>query len=148
MEATSTKWNGNNSNSHGHNGGFRGNHSHGHRNGNHSGGNGQHRSNPEAKKDMSQVTCYKCKKTGHYANNCPEKKPDELNKPNPFQKGHVNHINVEEVMDEPDAVMGMFPLNSFTALVLFDTGASHSFISRAFVNKNGLPLNQLGKSLK
>jgi hypothetical protein len=48
----------------------------------------------------------------------------------------VNHPNVEEVMNEPNAVMGMFPLNSFIALVLFDTGASHSFISRAFVNKH------------
>jgi hypothetical protein len=48
----------------------------------------------------------------------------------------VNHLNVEEVMNEPDAVMGMFPLNSFTALVLFDTGASHSFISSAFATKH------------
>jgi hypothetical protein len=51
-------------------------------------------------------------------------------------------------MNEPDAVMGMFPLNSFTALVLFDTGASHSFISRAFVNKNGLPTETIGKTIK
>jgi hypothetical protein len=46
---------------------------------------------------------------------------------------------VEEVMNEPDAVMGTFPLNSFIALVLFDIGASHSFISRAFVNKHLFP---------
>ena len=51
-------------------------------------------------------------------------------------------------MDEPDAVMGMFPLNSFTALVLFDSGASHSFISRAFVNKNGLPTETMGSVIK
>jgi hypothetical protein len=42
-------------------------------------------------------------------------------------------------MNEPDVVMGMFPLNSFTALVLFDTGASHSFISRTFANKKWVP---------
>jgi hypothetical protein len=39
----------------------------------------------------------------------PEKKLDETAKPNPFKKGHVNHINVEEVM-------GTFPLNPFIAL--------------------------------
>ena len=60
----------------------------------------------------------------------------------------MNHVNVEEVMDEPDAVIGTFLLNSFSALVLFDTGASHSFISRDFVNKNGLPTETIGKPLK
>jgi hypothetical protein len=42
---------------------------------------------------------------------------------------------VEEIYDEPDAIYGMFQLNDFLALVIFDTGASHSFISRAFVDK-------------
>ena len=30
-------------------------------------------------------------------------------------------------------------INAFTALVLFDTGASHSYISRGFVDKYNLP---------
>jgi hypothetical protein len=46
---------------------------------------------------------------------------------------------VEEIYDEPDAVYVMFLLNKFSTLVLFDTGASHSFISRAFVVKNKIP---------
>jgi hypothetical protein len=49
------------------------------------------------------------KKTGHFANDCPKNKQDAAAKPNPFKKGHVNHINVEEMM-------GTFPLNSFTTL--------------------------------
>jgi hypothetical protein len=43
---------------------------------------------------------------------------------------------MEEVYEEPDAVHGTFLLNKFPALVLFDTGASHSFISRVFVDRN------------
>jgi hypothetical protein len=55
---------------------------------------------------------------------------------------------VEEVMNEPDTVIGMFPLNSFTSLVLFVTGASHSFISRTFATKNGFPTETIGKTIK
>ena len=33
---------------------------------------------------------------GHYSNECPEKKVDQV-KPNPFKKVLVNHVNVEEV---------------------------------------------------
>jgi hypothetical protein len=60
----------------------------------------------------------------------------------------VNHLNVVEVMNEPDAVMGTFPLNSFTALVLFDTGASHSFISSTFVNKHAFSTETIGRVIK
>jgi hypothetical protein len=65
-----------------------------------------------------------------------------------FQKGQANHLNVEEVMNEPDAVMGTFPLNSFTTLVLFDTGASHLFISSAFVNKHAFTTETIGRVIK
>src|SRR3954464_5295875 len=120
------------------------NHKSGHKS-NHSGnGNG---SQP-AKRDISQIECFKCKKTGHYANECPEKKTDGANKPNPFQKGHVNHINVEEIHEESDAVAGKFKINSFPALVLFYTDASHSFISRAFIDKNRLPTETIGCPIK
>ena len=51
----------------------------------------------------------------------------------------MNHVNVEEVEAQPDAVIGKFLVKSFTAIVLFDTGASHSYISRGFVDKYKLP---------
>jgi hypothetical protein len=46
---------------------------------------------------------------------------------------------MEEIYDEPNAIYGMFLLNKFSTLVLFDTSASHSFISRTFVVKNKIP---------
>jgi hypothetical protein len=55
---------------------------------------------------------------------------------------------VEEIYDEPDAVYGMFLLNKFSTLVLFDTGASHSFISRAFVVKNKIPIETIGGPIR
>jgi hypothetical protein len=93
------------------------------------------------------VECFKCHKTGHYANECPQKKY-EGNKPNPFHKGHVNHVNVEEIYDEPDAVYGTFQLNDFPSLVLFYTGASHSFISRVFVDRNNIPTRTIDRPIK
>ena len=120
---------------HTHGGGSSHNHN-GTRNGNGNGGsNGENRTNPStpAKKDLSQVTCFKCQKTGHYANECPEGQNGNGSsgkKPNPFNRGQVNHVNVEEVEEQLDAVIGKFLVNSFTTLVLFDTGASHSYISR------------------
>ena len=49
----------------------------------------------------------------------------------------MNHVNVEEVEEQPDAVIGMFLVKSFTAIVIFYTGASHSDISRGLVSSPG-----------
>ena len=110
-------------------------------NGNGNGGsNGQNRSNlaTPAKKDLSHITCFKCGKTVHYANDCSEVKNGNGSsgkKPNPFTRGQVNHVNVKEVEEQLDAVIGNFMIKSFIAIVPFDTGASHSYISRGFVDK-------------
>jgi hypothetical protein len=37
-------------------------------------------------------------------------------------------------------VIGMFFINDISAVVLFDSGASHSFISAAYVEKHNWPL--------
>jgi hypothetical protein len=37
-------------------------------------------------------------------------------------------------------MLGTFSINSISATVLFDSGASHSFISQAFVRMHSIPL--------
>jgi hypothetical protein len=49
-------------------------------------------------------------------------------------------VAVEEAQEAPDVVIGMFLVNDTSAVVLFDSGASHSFISSAYVGKHNLPL--------
>jgi hypothetical protein len=57
--------------------------------------------------------------------------------------GKVNHVVVEEAQEAPDVVIGMFFVNDTSAIVLFDSGASHSFISAAYVEKHNLPISLL-----
>jgi hypothetical protein len=49
----------------------------------------------------------------------------------------VNHVAVEEA---PDVIIGMFFINDTSTIVLFESGASHSFISAAYVEKHNLPI--------
>jgi hypothetical protein len=46
----------------------------------------------------------------------------------------------EEAQQAPDIVLGMFLTSSYPATTLFDSGASHSFISSSFVAKHSLPI--------
>jgi hypothetical protein len=49
-------------------------------------------------------------------------------------------VVVEEVQETPEVVIGMFLVNDTSAVVLFDSGASCSFIYAAYVGKYNLPL--------
>jgi hypothetical protein len=60
-----------------------------------------------------------------------------------FVHGRVNHVIVDEAQEAPDVVVSMFSVNSTTAIVLFDSGASHSFISVAYVEKHNIPIAML-----
>jgi hypothetical protein len=57
-----------------------------------------------------------------------------------FMHGRVNHITSDEAQQAPDVVLGMFLASSHPATILFDSGASHSFISSSFVTKHSLPI--------
>jgi hypothetical protein len=52
----------------------------------------------------------------------------------------VNHVAVEEAQEALDVVIGTFFVNDTSAVVLFDSGASHSFISATYVEKHNLPI--------
>jgi hypothetical protein len=45
---------------------------------------------------------------------------------------------MEEAQEALDVVIGMFLVNDTSTIVLFNFGASHSFISTAYVGKHNL----------
>jgi hypothetical protein len=49
-------------------------------------------------------------------------------------------VVVEEAQAAPDVVIGLFLVNDTSTVVLFDSGASHSFISAIYVGKHNLLL--------
>jgi hypothetical protein len=55
----------------------------------------------------------------------------------------VNHVIVEDAQETPDVIISMILVNDNNAIVLFDSGASHSFVATTFVQKHNLPLSML-----
>jgi hypothetical protein len=78
---------------------------------------------------QSDCYCYTCPTSG--ANSIPVAAKQN------YANGRVNHVAMEEA---PDVVIGMFFINNISVVVLFDSRASHSFISAAFVEKHNLPM--------
>jgi hypothetical protein len=100
---------------------------------------------------------FNCGEKGHYANRCPNlcthANHPTIATPAPTREansvsiaakqnyacGRVNHVDVEEAQ-ALYVVIGMFFVNDASAVVLFGSRTSHSFISAASFGKRNLPL--------
>ena len=50
------------------------------------------RSRLDSKKDLSHITCYRCKESGQYLNNCPKRKPRYLSEVVCFRCNEAGHF--------------------------------------------------------
>ena len=68
---------------------------------------------------------------------------DQKKKIVPTKTGRVNYTTLEEVPEGTQVMVGMFSINHCSAIVIFDSGASHTFISQACVERLNLQVIQM-----
>jgi hypothetical protein len=65
-----------------------------------------------------------------------------------YNHGRLNHLEAEAVQETPGMTVGMFPVDSHIAEVLFDTGAMHSFITASWVEAHNLPITTMSTPIR
>src|SRR3954471_13909297 len=119
--------------------------------------NGVQSSNPAP--SNSDRVCFKYALPGHYFRQCPQvlmaprhsrPKPPKKSttkafpaKPSSTSSGCVNQISVEETIDTSDVILGTLPVNHVPASVLFDPGASHSFMSESYALRHEFAFEEM-----
>jgi hypothetical protein len=65
-----------------------------------------------------------------------------------YNHGRLNHLEAEAVQENPGMTVGMFPVDSHITEVLFDTGATHSFITASWVEAHNLPITTMSTPIQ
>jgi hypothetical protein len=80
----------------------------------------------------SNMPCWNCNKPGHWSRNCPYPKKNA----NPgVRQGQAHYNSIEKIPSGEVVTASKFLVDQHPAVVLFDSGASHSFISPMFASK-------------
>jgi hypothetical protein len=110
--------------------------------------------------------CFYCGEQGHWVMQCPKKAaqqqsgpsaPAKQNVPQPgagnrsqpcYNHGRLNHLEAKAVQETPGMTVDMFPVDSYIVEVLFDTGATHSFITVSWVEAHNLPITTMSTPIQ
>jgi hypothetical protein len=82
--------------------------------------------------------CFNCNQHGHFAKFCPYPKKQQ----NQYQ-ARVHHTTIDDISEGEPVTASIFYINNHLAVILFDSGLSHSFISQAFARKYEQKIDEL-----
>jgi hypothetical protein len=91
-------------------------------------------------------TCFNCARSGYFTRECPAPKknvaqgnvthpPRGLQKVAVAKTGHVNYTTIEDIPKSKQVLMGTFVFSDHSVVVLFGSGATHDFVSKACTQK-------------
>ncbi|XP_028093280.1 uncharacterized protein LOC114293412 [Camellia sinensis] len=112
---------------------------------------------------IAEGACFKCDKTGHLARECPQRNRQNGNKttassagstPTPTTKATTKLTSTKDIVEQVRVfvlvlgdvqnaeamVSGTFSITNHSAHVLFDSGSTHSFVSKAFARHRHRPM--------
>jgi predicted aspartyl protease len=98
--------------------------------------------------------CFNCGRSGHVAQECTTPKgsvtqghvshsPRGPLKVAIAKTGRINYTAMEDIPEGEQILTGMFSLNGYPAIVMFDSGATHDFISKACIQKSQLAIQHM-----
>jgi hypothetical protein len=111
----------------------------------------------------SSIGCFNCGKSRHFIKDCPYPKQNRSNNQQGIgnssqakgnaskstkKTGQIYYTQVATTPEGEPVMMGMFLVAKHPALILFNSGASHTFISKKFAEQHCIPYHELREGFK